>query len=120
MRRGSGEVRGASPLAGLGAQARDGKMTLAERRVALQVRSAQLREQLRADAQSLNPLLRVLDGVDEGVRWLRRHPGWVAAAVAAVLLWRPRRLGVWLARLWGAWRLARTAKTMVQNWVWRL
>lgn len=86
----------------------DARQTLlAERRRQLLARSALLRVRLATDAQVLHGPLAVADRLHQGWRWLKAHPLEVAAGVALLVAWRPRRVA-WLAgRLWAGWRLWR-------------
>lgn len=80
---------------------------LAERRQALLVRSALLREQLAADVEALAPLGTVANQVQDGAMWVKRHPLWVGVAVALLVAWRPRKTLSAGWRLWGWWQTAR-------------
>lgn len=86
-----------------------------ERQIELYVQRGRLRERISAQrtqlARELAPLSDALLAVDrtqarvrQAQTWLATHPGVVAAAVVAVLVWRP--LAVFRAARWGfsAWR----------------
>jgi hypothetical protein len=74
---------------------------------------AKIEMQRTALAQHARPLAEVLskaDRVVEGIEWLKRHPGAVGAAVAAVAVARPRRTWNLAKRgffLWQSWRALR-------------
>lgn len=85
--------------------------SLAERRLALQRQSQQLRERLALEAQILAAPLALADRVRAAGGWLLRHPEWPAAAAVVLLLARPRRTWVWARRGWRLWRLYRRLRT---------
>jgi hypothetical protein len=61
-------------------------------------------------AQPLEAALARGDAVLQGVDWLKHHPVAVGAAVAAVVVARPRRAWRWAKRgifLWRGWRALR-------------
>jgi hypothetical protein len=97
------------------------QQALARRGELLQARSALLRGALAQDSRALQMPLAVADQVLAGGRWLKSHPEAVAVGVAALVLWRPRRVWRLGRRLWSGWRLWRRA----QRWqatalAWRL
>lgn len=79
---------------------------LAVRRGALQERIAQQRRRVAADAWPVARALGVADRAAEGVGWLKSHPAAVFAAVAGLIVVRPKR----------AWRLARRAFVLWSAW----
>ncbi|MDR0457584.1 MAG: YqjK-like family protein [Burkholderiaceae bacterium] len=88
------------------------RQDLADRRAALLLRSAQLREQLAWRAQVLRPAVRAADKVHAGARWARRNPVWLllgAAALTGVALTRPRAALRLAGRAWSGWLLLRRA-----------
>lgn len=89
--------------------------SLAQRRQALLVRSALLREQVASDVQALRPVWLAADRVQDGVTWVRHHPLWVGVAVALLVAWRPRKT-LWAGlRLWGWWQTARRWMDLVKK-----
>lgn len=87
--------------------------TLAQRRVALQARSAALRERLGAHGQALQPALRVADTALVAGRWLKNHPQVVIGALVAVALLKPGKAWRWGTGAWGVWR---TVRPLVAAW----
>ena len=87
--------------------------TLAQRRVALQARSAALRERLGAHGQALQPALRVADTALTAGRWLKAHPQVVIGALVAVALLKPGKAWRWGTSAWGVWR---TVRPLVAAW----
>lgn len=79
---------------------------LAVRRGALRERIAQQRQRVAADAWPVASVLGVGDRAAEGVVWLKNHPAAVFAAVAGLVVIRPKR----------AWRLARKAFVLWSAW----
>jgi type VI protein secretion system component VasF len=78
---------------------------LAERRERLIAQVAAQRATLTQDIEPLRtPLARVDLGL-AALRFARRHPVWLVAGVAMVAAVRPRFVGTWLRRAWGAWRM---------------
>lgn len=80
------------------------RLQLATRRGELLARSRMQRQQLSRD---LAPLADALGSVDRGLhhlnragRWLQRNPAVVGAAVATLVVLRPRRVFGLLRRLW--------------------
>ena len=84
---------------------------LAARREQLRLRSAQLREQIAAEAQVFRPGLRAVDRVRDGVqsvRRLRHNQAAVlllGAALAGATLARPRAVVNLGLRVWSGWQL---------------
>lgn len=88
---------------------------LAARRQRLQQRSAVLRERLAHQSQQLQPALGLAEQARDAGRWLRAHPAWVAALVAAIVVARPRRLLRWGLRAWAGWRLLGRARAWFER-----
>jgi hypothetical protein len=89
---------------------RDIELALKKQR--LQLRSAALREQMRAQGRALEPAFLAVDRIGNVIGWLRRHPEVSVAAVVAIVVARPRRAFRWARRgffAWQAWR-------RLQNW----
>ena len=80
------------------------------RRQQLLRESADLRERLHAHALGLAPALTLADRGWATGRWLRDHPLVPAAALALLVLYRPRRLLRWGRRAWSAWRWSRRVR----------
>lgn len=87
--------------------------TLAQRRTALQARSAALRERLGGHGQALQPALRVADTALAATRWLKAHPQVVIGALVAVALLKPGKAWRWGTSAWGLWR---TVRPLVAAW----
>lgn len=81
--------------------------TLAQRKLALRLRSAVLREQLAADLAALSPVASGIDRVRAGWRWAQEHPVWWGAALVCLVAWKPRRMLATGWRIWTGWRWAR-------------
>lgn len=83
---------------------------LAARRGELKAKIDMQRHAMAQHARPVAAALAKADHVVEGVEWLKRHPGAVGAAVAAVVVARPRRAWNWAKRgffLWQSWRALR-------------
>lgn len=78
---------------------------LSHRRLQLQQRSRELREQLVRDAEVLQPWLGAADRVRSATHWLQQHPLWVAGLVAALVVARPRRAVALGLKLWSGWQM---------------
>lgn len=76
---------------------------LALKKQRLELRSEGLRQEIANAALALQPSLAGVDRLAEGIGWLRRHPATVLAAVAGLLLARPRRLLRLAKRGWLLW-----------------
>ncbi len=77
---------------------------LEQRRQALLIRSTVLRGQLAQDAEAFEGVGRLADAGWAAWRWVRCHPLPVVSAVAALAVWRPRRVLRVAGAVWGAWR----------------
>ena len=66
-------------------------------------RSAQLRRDLAQQAQSLVAPLAQVDRVRGGLSWLFRHPLVLAALVAGVVAFTPRKALSKISSLWSLW-----------------
>ena len=87
-------------------------LDLAARRGLLQARIDEQRRALNHHAIPLQSALARGDAVLKGVDWLKHHPVAVGAAVAAVVVARPKRAWRWAKRglfLWRGWKIARSA-----------
>lgn len=79
---------------------------LAARRGELKAKIEMERSALAQHAQPVAQLLGKADHVVEGVEWVKRHPGAVGAAVAALVVAKPKR----------AWNLAKRGFFLWQTW----
>lgn len=87
-------------------------LELATRRGVLQARIDEQRRALGHHAIPLQTALARGDAVIKGVDWLKHHPVAIGAAVAAVVVARPKRAWRWAKRglfVWRGWQIARTA-----------
>lgn len=82
-------------------------LDLALQKQRLQLRSAEQRGALMAAAASLAPAFAVFDGVRNGIRWLRRHPEWVAGGLVTLLVVRPGAVLRLAQRSFFAWQVWR-------------
>ena len=73
----------------------------------LQMRSAALRETFADYATAWMPVFAVADRVHAGGIWLRRHPALPVAALAALLVSRPRTVLRWIKRGFFIWQTLR-------------
>ncbi len=82
-------------------------LELATRHGALKARIDAQRLQLARHVVPLEKALAVGDRALEGVDWLKHHPAVVGAAVAAVVIARPKRAWRWARRgifVWRGWQ----------------
>lgn len=82
-------------------------LELATRHGALKARIDEQRRQLARHAEPLQGALAKGDTVLKGVDWLKHHPAAVGAAVAVVVIARPKRAWRWGRRsflLWRGWQ----------------
>jgi hypothetical protein len=86
---------------------------LLERQIRLQAQAAAERERLAADARSLRPYVAFVDRVRRTGQVLRAHPEWVAAGVAVLFIWKPRRVLRAGPRLWAAWRALQSVRRVL-------
>lgn len=85
---------------------------LALRRAQLVQRSGELRQQLARDATVLAPWLGAADGVRLAGAWLQRHPEWVGAGVATLVVLKPRRVMSLGLRAWSVWQMWQRARSV--------
>ena len=89
---------------------------LAQRQQLLLARSAALRLQIAQDSTAaLASPLATADKVVLGWQWLKASPVAWGAGVAALVVWRPRRIVRTAGQLWSAWRLWRSFR---RRWGW--
>lgn len=89
-------------------------LELALKKQRLQIRSAELRDELARHAVVLAPAFTAADGARAGARWMRTHPQWVAGAAAALAVARPRLLWRWGRRAFVGWQAWRRVQTWLQ------
>ena len=78
---------------------------LAQRRERL---VAQISAQRVALVENIEPWRKPLGLADQGLsalRYIGRHPEWIAGIVVLVVALRPGRAGKWLGRGWVTWRV---------------
>lgn len=75
----------------------------------LRTRSAALRVRLAREARGLEAPFATADRVNDGVRWLRRHPEVLIGVALVLVVLQPRTAWRWAMRGWGAWTLGRRA-----------
>jgi hypothetical protein len=88
------------------------RLELATRHGALRARIDEQRRTLSQQSAPLAAALERGDVVLEGVDWLKHHPAAIAAAVAAVVIARPRRAWRWAKRgffVWRGWQAIRSS-----------
>jgi YqjK-like protein len=77
---------------------------LEQRRQALLIRSTALRGQLAQDVGAFEGVGQLADAGWAAWRWVRCHPLPVVSAVAALAVWRPRRVLRVAGAAWRWWR----------------
>jgi hypothetical protein len=85
----------------------DKLIRLAERRERLVAQAAAQRMAL---AQSIEPWRTPMALADQGLaalRFIKRHPAWIAGGGVLLAALRPRRVGKWLRRGWITWLIMR-------------
>lgn len=88
----------------------DKALTLAMRHGALKARISEQRRTLAGHTLPLEAALARGDAALQGVNWLKHHPAAIAAAVAAVVIVRPKAAWRWAKRglfVWRGWQLIR-------------
>lgn len=86
---------------------------IARRKERLAARSQLQRAAIAKDFHALRAPIGVADRALDIARFLRAHPVLIAAAVAAVFVFRGRGLSGLAARAFSAWRLWRTVAALV-------
>lgn len=79
-------------------------LALAMRHGALKARIEEQRRTLARHAAPLEAALGRGDAALQGVNWLKHHPAAIAAAVAAVVIFRPKAAWRWAKRGFFVWR----------------
>lgn len=90
-------------------------LALMRRQQRLLLRIAEQRREAARAWQGLQPPLLLADRVRQGWQWLRAHPEWPLAAVAALVLLRPRRAWRWGWRLWWGWQQGQRLRRWLQR-----
>ena len=93
-------------------------LELATRHGALKVRIDQQRRQLAQHSVPLEAALAKGDTVLKGVDWLKHHPAAGGAAVAAVVIAKPKRAWRWARRgvfLWRGWQAVKNTVLGAHN-----
>ena len=80
---------------------------LALQKQRLQLKSAEQRGALMAAVAQLAPAFAVVDGVQDGFRWLRRHPEWLVGGIVTLLVVRPGAVLRLAERGFFAWQIWR-------------
>lgn len=83
----------------------------------LQMQAASQRLQMAQHLQGFAPAFAAADTANSIVRWLGRHPQWLAGAAAVVLVVRPRAAFRWLWRGYLAWRVLRRARAALHSFL---
>lgn len=89
----------------------DRAVELAVKKVHLQYKCANERQQLGEKVAMVLPVFAMVDGIRSGTHWLREHPMLVGAMVAVAAVARPRAALRWIRRglvVWRAWRKLRS------------
>ena len=76
------------------------RLELALEKQRLLLQSGELRQRLASVGDAWRPALGLADRLREGVDWLRRHPPIVIAALAGLLVARPRAIFSLAGRAW--------------------
>ncbi|HET8870241.1 MAG TPA: YqjK family protein [Aquabacterium sp.] len=93
---------------------------LATRKLLLQQRSAVLRELLTLQLErTVEPMFSAADKMQEGGRWVRKHPVWVGLLGAVLLVWRPRGALNMLSKGVGLWQTWLRIQPVVEKWLTR-
>jgi hypothetical protein len=83
---------------------------LQARRTRLLQRSAVLRQQAACELQKMEPVFVVGDRLLQGWTWLRRNPGYLAGALAVLVVLRPRAVLRTTVRAWTLWQSLKRAR----------
>ncbi|HET8694000.1 MAG TPA: YqjK family protein [Aquabacterium sp.] len=91
---------------------------LATRKLLLQQRSAVLRELLALQLErTVEPMFSAADKLNEGGRWVRKHPALMGVLGAALLIWRPRGAMSVLSKGLGLWQTWLRIRPLVEKWL---
>lgn len=91
------------------------QIELIRRRERLLLRAEAQRAELAGVVRQWQVPIAVIDRTIEAVQTLKAHPVLLGIPLAALVAWRPRRLGAWAGRAWMAWRLWRSSPLV--NWL---
>ena len=93
---------------------------LLERQAQLRSWAAAERERLAQGIRPFRPYLELTDRALRAGRAASSHPVWIAAGVAAVVIFKPKRALRVGGKLWVAWRTLRTTRRALRNLLQRL
>lgn len=85
---------------------------LADRRARLVEQAEMQRRTLSQDIEPWRTPLAFVDQGLDGLRYVRRHPEWIAGGLILLAMLRPRRFVKWLGRGWVSWRVAHKLSNM--------
>jgi len=80
------------------------RLELAVRRGELTATIAMQRQHLAARLEPVEVVCGAFDRAASGANWIRRHPGVVGAALALLVITRPKRAVRWARRAFFLWR----------------
>ncbi len=90
----------------------DKALALAMRHGALRARIDEQRRLLQQQVAPLEALMARGDAAVQGIGWLKQHPGAIVAAVAALVVIRPKAAWRWAKRgvfVWRGWQAVRNS-----------
>lgn len=91
------------------------RVELALRRQQLEWRIAAQRQEVAQAVAGLAPLFAAADALQAGLRQIKAHPEWVAAALAVLVVVKPRTAWRWARRAFVAWRLGGRLRAFVED-----
>lgn len=86
---------------------------LALRKQRLQLRAADQRAALVRYAGGVQPVLRGVDRIADGIRWSRDHAPILSGIGVFLLVARPRATLRWARRGWVGWQVARRVRNLI-------
>lgn len=91
------------------------QLELALRRQRLQWHTTSQRQELARHLHPFLPAFSAADRVGQGIAFLKQRPQWLAAAVVAFAVLRPRRAFRWARRGLVAWQVWRKLRSHLQQ-----
>lgn len=85
------------------------------KRVALVAQIAAERDSIARQSAVFRPVARMIDKVNAGVHYVKRHPVVLLLPITLIALWRPRNFLAITVKGFGLWRLAQSGRNFLRK-----